>query len=158
MIPRYGVIGDKLTELNRFGQKTGAGFYRYEKGSRAPIPDADVEALAEQEAARLNIECRDIADEEIVSRCLLPMINEGAKILEEGIAQRASDIDVVWVNGYGFPPYRGGPMFYADQMGLDKAHAQIVEYAERFGNEQGYWTPSDLLVELAKSGRKFGDI
>ncbi|MEM7284582.1 MAG: 3-hydroxyacyl-CoA dehydrogenase NAD-binding domain-containing protein, partial [Pseudomonadota bacterium] len=156
--PRYGVIGDKLTELNRFGQKTGAGFYRYEKGSRAPIPDSQVEALAEQEAARLNIERRDITDEEIVNRCLLPMINEGAMILEEGIAQRASDIDVVWVNGYGFPPYRGGPMFYADQIGLDKVHAQIVEYGERFGNEHGYWTPSNLLVDLAKSGRKFGDV
>ncbi len=156
--PRYGVLGDKLAELGRYGQKTGVGTYRYESGSRVPLPDPVVEALAEQEAERLGIQRRTIGNEEIVSRCLLPMINEGARILEEGIAQRASDIDIVWINGYGFPPYRGGPMFYADFLGPETVLKQIRAYGDQLGNDYGYWTPSDLLVDLAKSGRRFGDV
>ena len=156
--PRYGVVADKLVALGRFGQKTSAGFYRYEKGSRVPIPDPDVEAIAVEQAQHLGIQRRDISDQEIVSRCMLPLINEGARILEEGIAQRASDIDIVWINGYGFPPYRGGPMFYADALGLSQVYDSIVEYQETLGDEFDYWRPSALLKDLATSGKKFSDL
>jgi len=116
--PRFGVIADKLVELGRLGQKTSAGFYRYQPGSRDPLPDSEVADLIEQEAARLGVTRRQVSDEEIVERCVYPLINEAARILEEGIAQRPGDIDVVWVNGYGFPRVRGGPMQFADETGL----------------------------------------
>ncbi|HKJ18176.1 MAG TPA: 3-hydroxyacyl-CoA dehydrogenase NAD-binding domain-containing protein [Xanthomonadales bacterium] len=153
--PRDGVISELLVDMGRHGQKTGAGFYRYEEGSRQGTPDPEVEQLARREAARLGIEQREIMDEEIVNRCVYPMINTGAKILAEGIAIRASDIDVVWVYGYGFPPYRGGPMLYADTVGLKNVYETMCDYRDRPGNEFGYWEPATLLKSLAKSGGSF---
>jgi 3-hydroxyacyl-CoA dehydrogenase len=153
--PRDGVISEAIVEMGRHGQKTGAGFYRYEEGSRQGIPDPEIEQLVRQEAEKLGIEQREIDDEEIVSRCVYPMINIGARILEEGIAIRASDIDVVWVFGYGFPPYRGGPMFYADTVGVKAVYDKICEYRERLGDEFGYWEPAPLLEQLAERGGAF---
>jgi 3-hydroxyacyl-CoA dehydrogenase len=153
--PRYGLIADKLAELGRYGQKTGAGIYRYEKGSRTPIPDPQVQELIENEAKRLGIERRDIADDEIIKRCLYPLINEGARILEEGIALRPGDIDIVWINGYGFPAHRGGPMFYADQIGLDAVYQTICACQSLPGD---YWTPAPLLERLALDGKSFSDL
>ncbi|MBT8076240.1 MAG: enoyl-CoA hydratase/isomerase family protein [Gammaproteobacteria bacterium] len=152
---RFGLVADRLVAMGRCGQKTSAGVYRYEPGSRTPIPDPEVQALIESEADRLGIVRREISDHEILTRCVYPLINEGARILDEGIAQRASDIDVVWVNGYGFPPYRGGPMFYADAVGAEKIYTQICQYRETLGNEFGYWEPAPLLEKLAREGGKF---
>jgi 3-hydroxyacyl-CoA dehydrogenase len=152
---RLGLVADQLVAMGRCGQKTSAGFYRYETGSRIPIPDPEVQALIQREAGRLEIEQREISDDEILKRCIYPLINEGARILEEGIAQRASDIDVVWINGYGFPPYRGGPMFYADSIGAKMIYEQICSYRDTLGNDFGYWEPAPLLEKLALEGGKF---
>jgi len=154
---RFGLVADKLVAMGRCGQKTGAGVYLYETGTRSPIPDPEVQRLIQGEAARLGIEQRLISDEEILTRCIYPLINEGARILEEGIAQRASDIDVVWINGYGFPPYRGGPMHYADSVGLAKIYNKICGYRDSLGNEFGYWEPAPLLERLAGEGGIFAD-
>lgn len=154
----YYRISNLLAEMGRHGQKTGAGFYRYEAGSRAPVPDPEIEELIKRESERLGVDRRDIDDKEIVQRCMFALINEGANILEEGIALRPVDIDVVYVTGYGFPVYRGGPMFYADSVGAKKVYDAIGAFAERFGNEHGYWTPSPLLERLAKHGKSFGGL
>lgn len=146
-------IADALCEMGRFGQKTGRGFYIYEKGARAGIPDPEVEALIAETAAKQGIERREIGDEEIVERLIYPMISEGAKILEEGVAQRPGDIDVVWVNGYGFPVWRGGPMFYADQVGLKHVRNRLAHYAEASGNAA--LKPAPLLDRLADEGSTF---
>ncbi len=160
--PRFGVTADRLVAMGRCGQKTSAGYYKYEPGSRAAQPDEEVQALIRDEAERLGIKQREISDEEILNRCIYPLINEGARILEEGIAQRSSDIDIVWINGYGFPPYRGGPMFYADSIGLDKIYQQICTYRDTLGdatgNTYGYWEPAPLLERLAKGGGKFSQV
>jgi len=153
--PRDGVISELICDMGRHGQKTGAGFYLYEEGSRTGTPDPEIEQMVRKEAARLGIPQRTIDDEEIVSRCVYSMINIGARILEEGIANRASDIDVVWVYGYGFPPYRGGPMFYADTIGVSTVYEKICEYREKLGDEFGYWEPAPLLKSLAESGGTF---
>lgn len=153
--PRDGIIAELIVDMGRMGQKTGAGFYKYEAGSRAGVPDPEIEQLVRREAARLGIEQREISDKEIVSRCLYPMVNTGARILEEGIAVRASDIDVVWVYGYGFPPYRGGPMLYADMVGVKNVYDSICSYAEQLGNDLGYWDAAPLLKRLADSGGSF---
>ena len=151
---RYSPIPDRICEMGRFGQKTDAGWYRYEKGSRTPIPDPEIEALVVEVSKELGFERRAISDEEIVERCMFPLINEGAKILEEGIALRPGDIDIVWIYGYGFPRYRGGPMFYADTVGVDKIHETMVRLYE----EQGEWVkPAPLLEQLAKEGKSFKD-
>ncbi len=153
--PSYGRVFDRLAEMGRFGQKTGAGYYRYEAGSRKPVVDPDIEALVEAESSELGIERRRIDAGEIVERCLYALINEGAKILDEGIAQRASDIDVVYINGYGFPPYRGGPMFYADTVGLDKVYEGICRLRDAQPVDYGYWEPAPLLEKLARTGGRF---
>lgn len=150
-----GAVADRLAEMGRFGQKTSAGFYRYEAGSRAPIPDPEVEAIIQSVSKELGVERRVVGDEEIFERCLYSMINEGAKILEEGVALRASDIDTVWINGYGFPPHRGGPMFYADTAGLSKIYETLQDFAARFG---GIWKPSTLLEKLAKDNQTFASL
>lgn len=153
--PRFYRVADMLAEQGRFGQKTGAGMYRYEKGSRAPVPDPAVQEMIEAESSRLGIERREIAETEIIERCIYALVNEGARILEEGIATRAGDIDVIWTNGYGFPRHRGGPMHYADSVGVDVVYQKICEFRDRFGPE--YWTPPPLLEKLARSGRRFAD-
>lgn len=155
---RFGLVADQLVAMGRFGQKTAAGYYRYEPGIRTPIPDPEVQMLIQREANRLGIKQRDISDDEILMRCIYPLINIGAQILEEGIAQRSSDIDVVWINGYGFPPYRGGPMYYADSIGLKTIHDQICSYRDTLGNEFGYWEPAPLLEKLAAEGGKFASL
>ena len=146
-------IGTRLVEMDRFGQKTGAGFYRYDPKTRARQADPEVEALIKKEAAALGVEQRKFSDEEIIERCLYPLINEGAKVLEEGIAQRASDIDVVYIYGYAFPVAKGGPMFYADQVGLKRVYERLCEF--RDGSGEAHWEPAPLLKQLAESGGSF---
>jgi 3-hydroxyacyl-CoA dehydrogenase len=150
---RYsGTVADRLAEMGRFGQKTNAGFYKYEPGNRTPIRDPQVEAIVVEVSKQLGIERRPVGDDEILERCMYSMINEGAKILEEGIALRASDIDTVWINGYGFPPYRGGPMFYADSVGLPKIYERVREFFSRHGR---VWQPAGLLERLAQDKGTF---
>jgi 3-hydroxyacyl-CoA dehydrogenase len=148
-------IADRLCELGRFGQKTGSGWYRYEAGRRDALPDPEVDRIIEQERKALKIEPRRIPDEEIVDRLLFSLVNEGARILEEGIAQRASDIDVVYLTGYGFPVYRGGPMFHASQVGLGRVLRRMREFAANPRAEPESWKPAKLLVRLAAEGRGF---
>ncbi|HET8748676.1 MAG TPA: 3-hydroxyacyl-CoA dehydrogenase NAD-binding domain-containing protein [Ramlibacter sp.] len=152
---RYSKVADRLCELGRFGQKTGAGFYRYEAGSRTPIPDPLVSQIIEECALEAGIQRRPIGDEEIVERCIYALVNEGAKVLQEGIAQRASDIDLIYVNGYGFPAWRGGPMFYAETVGLKKVYERIREFHEQQGE---FWKPAPLLKKLAEEGKGFRDL
>jgi len=145
-------VKDRLCELGRRGQKTAAGYYDYDE-KRMPTPAAVTAELFAEVARAQGITQVDISDEEILDRCLLPMVNEGAKILEEGIAVRASDIDVTYVYGYGWPIYRGGPMHYANIMGLDKVLAKIRHYHKSTGDD--FWAPSPLLVSLAEQGKRF---
>jgi 3-hydroxyacyl-CoA dehydrogenase len=144
---------DRMVAANRLGQKTGAGWYRYEAGSRKPTPDPAVEAMLIEHAHARGIERRAIAPAEVVERCLIGMINEGAKIIDEGVVSRASDVDVVWLAGYGFPRYRGGPLFYADRLGAKHVLERIRALRERFG--AAYWTPAPALERLAAAGRVF---
>jgi 3-hydroxyacyl-CoA dehydrogenase len=155
--PRYGRIEDALVERGRHGQKNGRGFYRYDEGSHVRNTDPEVHAIIEAEAARLGIVRRRIATSEIEQRCLYAMINEGARILEEGIALRPVDIDIVYVNGYGFPAFRGGPMFHADETGLDRVCDAIRAFRERDGR-YGYWDVAPLLERLARERRRFADL
>jgi len=148
-------IADRLCELGRFGQKTGKGFYLYEPGSRAPKPDPDVEKLIAETSARLGVKRRTIDKQEIVERLLFPMINEAARVLDERIAARASDIDVIWVFGYGFPAWRGGIMHYADTLGLPYVRDRLTEFAACTGDERH--KPAPLLTKLAAEGRGFGN-
>jgi 3-hydroxyacyl-CoA dehydrogenase len=143
-------IGDALCEAGRFGQKTGKGFYSYEDGPRDAKPDPWVDALIEEKARELGVNRRSISAEEIIERTIYPMINEGARILEEGIALRPSDIDIVWINGYAFPIGKGGPMFWAEQAGL----AHIVERLEYWHGKTGnpVFEPAALLRKAAKDG------
>jgi len=143
-------VPDRLYELGRYGQKTGAGWYRYEPGSRTRIPDALVEDVAAEAAAARGVTRRAVTDEEIIARIMTALANEGARVLEEGFATRASD--VVYVHGFGFPRHRGGPMFYADTVGLSTVVARVKTYRQRFGD---YWQPSSLLERMAIEGRAF---
>jgi 3-hydroxyacyl-CoA dehydrogenase len=148
--PRAFRVADALVEMNRLGQKTGAGFYRYDPETRKRSSDPAVQALIEREAADLGVEQRHLDAEEIVDRLLFALVNEGMNILDEGIAQRPGDIDVVYVYGYGFPAWRGGPMHYADAVGLAHVLERIREFEQRFGSEN--WTPAPLLEKLVESG------
>ena len=152
--PLTNKIADALCEQERFGQKNGKGFYNYSDGSRAPNPAPENEEIYVKVAEDNGFTRRDISDEEIVDRCILGLVNEGAKILEEGVAQRSSDMDIVYINGYGFPIWRGGPMFYANSIGLDKVLEKINKFAEK---DKDFWKPADLLVALANDGGKFAD-
>ena len=145
-------VADRICEMGRFGQKTGAGYFRYEKGDRTPIPDMEVEKIIVEVSSEMGITRRKIGEDEILARLLYPMVNEGAKILDEGIANRASDIDVIWVYGYGWPVYRGGPMFWADQVGVKKIHDQLVAWQKKEGD---VWKPAASLEKLAASGKTF---
>jgi 3-hydroxyacyl-CoA dehydrogenase len=151
--PRWFRVSDALVEQGRLGQKTGRGFYLYPNGSRTPVADPEVTAIIRSEADKLGVAQRRIADEEIVERCVLALVNEGARILGEGLAIRSSDIDVIWALGYGFPRHRGGPMFYADSIGLGTVHEAIARLAGRHGNE--YWQAAPLLEQLAASAGSF---
>lgn len=146
---------DRVVEMGRKGLKTGAGIYDYDEGSRTPKPSEAVMAVIVEESEKLGIERAPKSANEIIERGMLALINEGAKILGEGIAIRASDIDIVYINGYGFPPYRGGPMHYADQMGLQNVYDKICANAEKFGPR--WWEPAPLLKELAEAGLSFAD-
>jgi 3-hydroxyacyl-CoA dehydrogenase len=139
--------------MGRFGQKTGAGWYKYDE-YRRPIPDPEVEELVRKWALEAHIPQRTISADEIVNRCIYALVNEGARILEEGFALRAGDIDIVYLNGYGFPAYRGGPMWYADAAGLKKAYELIRGFADRHGK---LWTPAALLKQLAEQGGSFAE-
>ncbi|HWN07353.1 MAG TPA: 3-hydroxyacyl-CoA dehydrogenase NAD-binding domain-containing protein [Steroidobacteraceae bacterium] len=151
--PRYYRVSDRLAELGRFGQKSGRGFYRYDGPGKERMPDPEVAELIRVEADRLGIARRDVEPGEIVTRCILALVNEGARILEAGIAESPDDIDVIWCNGYGFPRHRGGPMFYADTVGLrgvvDAIRALAREHGER------YWEPARLLARLAADETTF---
>jgi 3-hydroxyacyl-CoA dehydrogenase len=145
---------DRICELGRFGQKTGAGWYDYKAGERTPVPSEVVNQIVLEESARLGLPPRKVGDEEIVQRALYSLINEGARILEEGIALRASDIDVVYLTGYGFPDFRGGPLFYADAVGLPNILRTMREFA--MGYQGDAWEPAPLLEQLASEGKTFG--
>jgi 3-hydroxyacyl-CoA dehydrogenase len=147
--PTWCRISDLLFEHGRFGQKTGRGFYRYEQGSRVPIPDPELHELIRAEAKRFGIAPREIGDAEIIERMFYTTINEGTLILEEGNALRSGDIDVIWVNGYGFPRYRGGPMCYGEMVGLREVLGAVKRYRDRYGDR--YWRPAPLLERLAGS-------
>jgi 3-hydroxyacyl-CoA dehydrogenase len=152
----YSAIPDQICEMGRFGQKTGAGYYLYPNHQNTPVPDPAIDALIVKHSAALGLDRRAIADEEIVSRCLLALVNEGARIVEDGIAARPLDVDAVYVNGYGFPDWRGGPMFQADWVGLPAVVARLRRFEKGY---QGWaWTPSPLLVTLAQSGGTLGDL
>lgn len=155
---RYtGYVADAICELGRFGQKTGAGYYKYNLPDRTPIPDPEVEKIIEETSKKLGITRRAISDQEILERALYPMVNEGAKILEEGMAQRSLDIDVIWVNGYGWPVYRGGPMWWADNVvGLKTIHDALLKYRDASGDP--FWEPAPLLKKLVQEGKKFSSV
>jgi 3-hydroxyacyl-CoA dehydrogenase len=149
---RVPLVADRLCEMGRYGQKTGAGWYRYPEGSRAPVADPEVQRLIEEAARGAGLARRTITPEEIVERTVYALVNEGARILEEGIALRASDIDVVYVHGYGFPAYRGGPMGYADTVGLKQVYHRVRQFEEQHGE---LWAPAPLLRRLAEDGKTF---
>ena len=153
--PLHAKIGDELCEQDRYGQKSSAGYYNYSEGSRAPNPAPENEAIYEKISSENGFTRREISDEEIIDRCTLALINEGADILSEGVAQRAADIDVVYINGYGFPIWRGGPMHHANAIGLDKVLEKLNKYKEITGNDA--YNPSELLIKLAKNGEKLGE-
>jgi 3-hydroxyacyl-CoA dehydrogenase len=149
---RYCEISDRICEMDRFGQKTGGGFYDYEPGNRAAQRSPEIEKLIIDYSKEKGIERKNISPEEVLERLMYALINEGAFILEDGIAQRASDIDVIYVYGYGVPAYLGGPMFYADQVGLDKVYKRVCEFAEQ---DPASWEPAPLLKKLAEQGGTF---
>ena len=149
---RKPLVADTLVEMKRLGQKTGKGWYRYEAGDRKPIPDPDVVDIIERTATAAKIRRDAKSDQEILERCVYAMINEGARVLEEGIASRAADIDVIYLTGYGFPPYRGGPMFYADTVGLRQVYDRVAAFHREHGKR---WAPAPLLERLAREGSSF---
>ncbi|MBL0419682.1 3-hydroxyacyl-CoA dehydrogenase [Ramlibacter sp. AW1] len=145
----------KLCEQGRLGQKVGKGWYRYERGDRTPHRDPELDAFILEESKRMGIERRPISDEEIIKRCVWGMVNEGARLLEHGIALRASDIDITYLTGYGFPAQHGGPMFLADRIGLPEVLADIRRLHEEYGY---WWQPAPLLEQLVREGRRFADL
>jgi 3-hydroxyacyl-CoA dehydrogenase len=148
---QYYAVGGRLYEMGRYGQKTGAGFYRYEPGNRTPLPDPEVDAVIAAETARFGVARRAIDAQEIVERCVLPLINEAARILDEGIAARAGDIDLVWIHGYGFPAWRGGPMHYANTRGT----ARVLDRFRQYNRDGRLGTPAPLLERLAADNQPF---
>jgi 3-hydroxyacyl-CoA dehydrogenase len=153
----FSNVADILCEAGRFGQKTGSGFYRYEAGARVGVPDPALTAIIERYRESKGVVPRPISDAEIVERCIYALINEGARIVDEGIAQRSSDVDLVYLNGYGFPAYRGGPMFYGDSIGLITIARTLSRIAAAGGAGAAFWTPAPLLARLAREGRTFSE-
>jgi len=152
--PLANKISDALCEQDRFGQKTSKGFYNYSEGSRAPNPAPENEAIYKEISSQNNIERREISDQEIIDRCILALVNEGARILEEGVAQRSGDMDIVYINGYGFPIWRGGPMFYANQLGLSEVINKMSAFSKL---DENFWKPAPLLQKLADNSGAFGE-
>ena len=152
--PLANKISDALCEQDRFGQKTSKGFYNYSEGSRAPNPAPENEDIYKAISSQNNIERREISDQEIIDRCILALVNEGARILEEGVAQRSGDMDIVYINGYGFPIWRGGPMFYANQLGLAKVISKMSAFSKL---DENFWKPAPLLQKLADNSGAFGE-
>jgi 3-hydroxyacyl-CoA dehydrogenase len=150
---RYGKTGDKLCEMGRFGQKTGKGWYDYAPGQRKPVPSSEVTAMIEAHRESIGIKPRKIGEEEIVNRLVLALINEGAHILAEGIASKASDIDMVYLTGYGFPPFRGGPMCYANEIGLFTVIQTMNRLAQNPNDDAAFWQPAPLLQKLLADGK-----
>src|SRR6266567_729998 len=150
---RQPLVEDRVCEMGRYGQKTGAGWYKYDE-NRRPMHDPEVDKVIEQIRAETGRKPREIGAEEIVDRIIYALVNEGARILEEGYALRAVDIDIIYINGYGYPAYRGGPMWYADTLGLDKVYDRILQFQEQHGE---LWKPAPLLKRLAEAGKTFGD-
>jgi 3-hydroxyacyl-CoA dehydrogenase len=148
---RVAMAGDRLCEMGRYGQKTGGGWYKYDE-NRRPTPDPEVAALVRQWSAEAGIPQRQISAQEIVDRCIYALVNEGARILEEGFALRAVDIDIIYINGYGFPAHRGGPMWFADTVGLRKVYDRVCEFQRQHGV---LWEPAPLLKQLAEQGTTF---
>lgn len=154
----FSNVADILCEAGRFGQKTGAGFYRYEAGAREALPDPAVTAIIERYREAKGVVARTVSDAEIVERCIYALINEGARIIADGIAQRSSDVDLVYLNGYGFPAFRGGPMFYGDSVGLLTVARALSRIAAAPGADAAFWTPAPLLARLAQEGKTFSEI
>jgi 3-hydroxyacyl-CoA dehydrogenase len=152
---KYSKTADLLCELGRYGQKTGAGWYDYLPGKRDAIPSAVVTQMVEGHRAAQGITARKISDEEIVQRLVYALVNEAANILEEGIASKASDIDMVYLTGYGFPVYRGGPMHYADQVGLFNVVQSMQRFAKNPMDDGKFWQPAPLLAKLVAEGKTF---
>jgi 3-hydroxyacyl-CoA dehydrogenase len=150
---RQPIAEDQLCEMGRYGQKTGAGWYKYDENRRA-TPDPEVAELVRKWTSEAKIPQRQISADEIVDRCIYALVNEGARILEEGFALRAVDIDIIYLNGYGFPAYRGGPMWYADTVGLKKVYDRVLEFQKQHGE---IWEPAPLLRQLAEQGKKFAE-
>lgn len=149
------VLADRICEMGRYGQKTGAGFYRYEPGNRNALHDPEVDKVIDEVRAELGITPRKISNQEIVERCVYALVNEGAQILDEGIAQRASDIDMVYLTGYGFPVFRGGPMHYAEEVGLPNVVRAMQAFTEDRHTQPGFWEPAALLAKRAEEGKGF---
>jgi 3-hydroxyacyl-CoA dehydrogenase len=152
---RYSKTADLLCEMGRFGQKVGKGWYDYAPGKRTAIPNAEVEAMIAKHRDSLGIQARKISDEEIVQRLVFSLVNEAAHLLEEGIAARASDVDIVYITGYGFPPYRGGPMHYANQFGLFNMMGAMQRFAQNPHDDGKFWEPAPLIQRLVASGQSF---
>ena len=152
---RYSKTADLLCEMGRFGQKTGAGWYDYQPGKRDAIPSPVVDKMIEDYRKELGIAPRKISDDEIVHRLVYALVNEGAQILEEGIASKASDIDMVYLTGYGFPLHRGGPMCYADSQGLFNVVQAMKRFAANPHDDADFWKPAPLLARLAAEGKTF---
>jgi 3-hydroxyacyl-CoA dehydrogenase len=152
---KRSLIADRLCELGRFGQKTGKGWYRYEAGKRDALPDPEVDAIIAAVRAETGAATRSVSDEEIVERCVYALVNEGVRILEEGIAARASDIDMVYLTGYGFPAHRGGPMLYAETVGLANVVGKMRHFAALPGADAAFWQPAASLVRMAEAGESF---
>jgi 3-hydroxyacyl-CoA dehydrogenase len=152
---KYSESADRLCELGRYGQKTGAGWYDYVPGKRDAIPSAVVDELLVKHRAAIGATPRQISDEEIVQRLVFSLVNEAAHLLEEGIAQRASDVDMVYLTGYGFPMWRGGPMCYADTVGLFNVVQAMKRFARNPMDDAAFWTPAPLLARLVAEGKSF---
>jgi 3-hydroxyacyl-CoA dehydrogenase len=151
----YSRVADRLCEQGRFGQKTGAGWYRYEAGRRDALPDPAVDRIVDAYRREIGVNPRTIGTDEIVDRCVLALVNEGARVLEDGIAARASDIDLVYLTGYGFPRHRGGPMLHADLAGLFNVERRMRALAALPRADRTFWTPAPLVARLAAEGGTF---
>lgn len=152
---KRALIADRMCELGRFGQKTGKGWYRYEAGKRDALPDPEAAAIIDEARRQIGITPRGVSDKEIIERCIYALVNEGARIVEEGIAARASDVDMVYLTGYGFPRHRGGPMLYADIVGLPNVVRSMRRFAAQPGGDAGFWEPAPLLTRLVEEGKTF---